>query len=602
MNEQQDLRVGLYARVSGDQQAKEDTIASQLEALQQRIAADGLACTPELQFIDEGYSGSTLVRPALEQLRDAAAAGQLDRLYLLCPDRLARRYAYQVLLVEELRRCEVELVFLNRSIGSSPEEDLLLQVQGMMAEYERAKILERCRRGKRHAARRGSVNVLSGAPYGYRYIGKNEGHGQASYQVILEQARVVRQIFEWVGQERISIGEVRRRLASQGMASPRGKVSWDRASIWGILKNPAYKGSAAFGKTQVGPMRPRLRAHRGQAEQPRHPESTYDTPSQDWIRVPVPAIISEDLFEAVAEQLAENRARNRQSRRGARYLLQGLLVCRECGHAFYGKPVSLSAGKGKRRSYAYYRCIGMDAHRFGGQRICGNRQVRTDLLETAVWQDVCSLLSEPERIEREYQRRLDPQQVEPDTTIGRDLAGTIRRVQRGVTRLIDAYEDGLLERAEFEPRLRRARDRLTQLEAEAKAQADQRTEAEQLRLIIGHLRDFADRIKQGLQDADWMTRRQIIRALVKRVEVDPEKVRVVYRINPPPPTEGPEKDVLHHCWRRDRPALAGLVPLAARSGRFNDLPPSIRPFRPCPLTCTPEILVPHLPSLLAADC
>lgn len=551
MSEQQDLRAGLYARVSGDQQAKEDTIASQLEALQQRIAADGLACAPELLFIDEGYSGSTLVRPALERLRDAAAAGELDRLYVHCPDRLARRYAYQVLLVEEWRRCDVELVFLNRSIGSSPEEDLLLQVQGMVAEYERAKILERSRRGKRHAARRGSVNVLSGAPYGYRYISKNEGHGQASYQVILEQARVVRQIFEWVGQERISIGEVRRRLAGQGIPSPRGKAYWDRTSIWGILKNPAYKGSAAFGKTQVGPMRPRLRAHRGQAEQPRHPESTYDTPSQDWISVSVPAIISEDLFEAVAEQLAENRTRNRQSHRGARYLLQGLLVCRTCGHAFYGKPVSLAAGKGKRRSYAYYRCIGTDAHRFDGQRICGNRPVRTDLLEAAVWQDIHALLSEPERIEREYQRRLDGRQAEADTMIGRDLAATIQRVQRGITRLIDAYEEGLLERTEFEPRLRRGRDRLTQLEAEAKAQADQQTEAEQLRMIIGHLRDFADRIKQGLQDADWMTRRQIIRALVKRVEVDTEKVRVVYRINPPPPAERAEKDVLHHCWRRD---------------------------------------------------
>src|SRR5271169_4909297 len=186
-----DLRVGNYARVSGDKQAKDGTIASQLEAIRERVASDGLECEPELCFVDDGYSGSILVRPGLERLRDQAAAGAIDRLYMLDPDRLSRKYAYQVLLLQELTRCGVEVVFLRKPVGRGPEADLLLQVQGMIAEYERAKILERCRRGKQHAARRGSVNVLSGAPYGYRYIGRHEGGGQARYQVIAEEARVV---------------------------------------------------------------------------------------------------------------------------------------------------------------------------------------------------------------------------------------------------------------------------------------------------------------------------------------------------------------------------------------------------------------------------
>ena len=160
----QDLRVAIYARVSGEQQAKEDTIASQLEAVTQRIAGDALECDPELRFVDDGVSGSLLVRPGLERLRDQAAAGAIDRLYVLDPDRLSRKYAYQVLILEELARCGVEVVFLRNPVGRGPEADLLLQVQGMIAEYERAKIMERCRRGKQHAARRGSVNVLSGAP------------------------------------------------------------------------------------------------------------------------------------------------------------------------------------------------------------------------------------------------------------------------------------------------------------------------------------------------------------------------------------------------------------------------------------------------------
>jgi len=139
------------------------------------------------------------------------------------------------LILEELTRCGVEVVFLCNPLGHGPEENLLLQVQGMIAEYERAKILERCRRGKQYAARHGSVNVLSGAPYGYRYISKHEGGGQARYQVIADEARVVRRIFAWVGQERSSLGEVCRQLQRDGVLTRTGKSAWDRPVIWLIL-------------------------------------------------------------------------------------------------------------------------------------------------------------------------------------------------------------------------------------------------------------------------------------------------------------------------------------------------------------------------------
>ena len=137
-----DLRVAIYARVSGEQQAKDDTIASQLEAVTQRVASDALECEPELCFLDDGYSGDILARPGLERLRDQAAAGVIDRLYVLDPDRFSRKYAYQVLILEELTRFGVEVVFLHNPPGRGPEENLLLQVQGMIAEYERAKIME----------------------------------------------------------------------------------------------------------------------------------------------------------------------------------------------------------------------------------------------------------------------------------------------------------------------------------------------------------------------------------------------------------------------------------------------------------------------------
>src|SRR5438270_1697344 len=235
-----EVQAAIYARVSSDRQVSEHTIASQVAALQERVAADGLRLPADLQFIDDGYSGSTLLRPALEQLRDAAAAGRIDRLYVHAPDRLARSYAQQVLLVEELRNCGVELLFLNHPLGRTAEDNLLLQVQGVIAEYERAKTMERSRRGKRHAAQQGVVSVLTGAPYGYRYIRKGEGGGQARYEIVLEEARVVRQIFDWVGKDRLTLSEVRRRLHEAEILTQTGKTWWEASTILQLLRNPAY--------------------------------------------------------------------------------------------------------------------------------------------------------------------------------------------------------------------------------------------------------------------------------------------------------------------------------------------------------------------------
>jgi site-specific DNA recombinase len=218
------MHVAIYARVSSEQPAETHTIASQGAAWRERVATDGLTVSEAMQCLEEGYSGATLVRPALERLRDVAAAGSVDRLSVHSPDRLARKYAYQVLLVDELRRAGMEVVFLNRALGQSPEDALLLPGQGMIAAYERAKIIERHRRGKRHAARAGVVNVRSGAPYGYRYVTKYDGGGQARDEIVPDEARVVRQIFAWVGHDRLTIGEVCRRLTPAGEGPRTGKT------------------------------------------------------------------------------------------------------------------------------------------------------------------------------------------------------------------------------------------------------------------------------------------------------------------------------------------------------------------------------------------
>jgi site-specific DNA recombinase len=186
----------IYARVSSVQQKEEHTIASQTAALIAFAQEHSYHVPQEWRFEDEGFSGARLERPGLERIRDLAAEGQLQAVLVYSPDRLSRKYAYQVLLMEEFARHGVETVFVKAPQGQTAEDQLLVQFQGMIAEYERAQILERSRRGKRHRAQRGDVNVLSGAPYGYRYVRKTP-EAAAYYEIIEEQAVVVRNVYAW---------------------------------------------------------------------------------------------------------------------------------------------------------------------------------------------------------------------------------------------------------------------------------------------------------------------------------------------------------------------------------------------------------------------
>jgi site-specific DNA recombinase len=550
------IQAALYARVSSAQQAEAHTVASQVTALRERIAADGLAVPEALPCIDEGYRGATLVRPALERLRDLASGGAVDRLYVHSPDRLARKYAYPVLLVDELQRAGVEIIFLHRELGQSPADELLLQVQGMMAAYERAKILERHRRGKLHAARAGTVNVLSGAPYGYRYVPKYAGHGQARYELVSDEARVVCQVFEWIGRDRLTIGQVCRRLTQAGELTRTGKTIWDRSAVGGMLKNPAYMGVAAFGKTRQGPLRPRLRAQRKHPLQPRRAISTYDVPAEEWLQIPVPAIVEPELFAAVQEPWRDNQRHARQSRRGALYLLQGLVQCQQCGYAYDGKRLSPSARKGPPRAYAYDRCLGADAYRFGGERVCPNTPGRTELLELAVWQEVCALLAHPERLAEEYRRRVQPDTRAKRTTLA-TIEGQLRKLRQGLARLIDSSAEGLLEKSAFEPRLTRRRQRIAHLETQCQQLTDAAALQTELQLIIGRVEEVASKVHAGLAEADWMRKRDMLRTLVKRVEVAHDQVNIVFRIDPYPGDPSPEKKRLQDCRGSKRPPLRG---------------------------------------------
>lgn len=538
------LRVALYARVSSDQQAQNGTIQSQIDAILQRVAGDQLCIDAELRFIDEGHSGATLVRPALDRLRDLAFSGGIDRLYVLCPDRLARGYVYQMLLVQEFLDCAVELVFLDHPMGKSPEDHLLLQVQGMIAEYERAKILERSRRGKLHAAQQGRVSVIGSAPYGYRYVPAVKGLSAAGYNVHLPEAQAVQQIFQWVAMEHATLREACLRLEKQQIPSPRGLSRWSFSTVRSILCNPAYKGSAAWGKTCRGPMRPRPRPIRNGTGMPRGGKSVFPAPPEKWIHMAVPPIVDEALFDTAAERLAENKRRTRERRTGALHLLQGLLVCKQCGYAY-------CACSSCAKHYAYYTCTASQAYRCGGKKICGNASIREDHLDRAVWNDVKALLSEPSRIEHELQRRLGDD-ADPQRQMKRKLEAQIEKVRRGIARLIDVYEEGIVNKSEFEPRISAARRNLSQLQEQLKQQVDEEAQRREMKLVIDNIETFASSVKAGLEDADFSTKRQIIRTLVKRVEMDLKQVNIVYRVNLSPFESSPERGILQHCARRQR--------------------------------------------------
>src|SRR5262249_55459763 len=452
------------------------------------------------------------------------------------PDRLSRNFAHQAVLVEEFRRAGVEVVFCNRRLGQSPEDDLLLQVQGIIAEYERAQIRERCRRGRLHAARAGRVSVLGRAPYGYRYISKHQGGGVARYEIDPESARVGRQIFDWAAHERLSLSEISRRLTRQGVPTPSGRGNWRKASVQMILRNPAYGGLAAYGKRRSLPRLPRLRPARGRPEGPRRPYSTTSGGTEP-ISGAGPALGHSEEVNQAAGQLEEDRRRYRARRGQARYLLQGLVVCQCCGYAFHGITRRPRGRQGA--VYTYYYCGGRVRGLAAVATSCRMRKLRCSDLDEAVWQDVCELLRHPDKVEEEYRRRLQGEEQDTATRQAEPLERLIGQARRTLGRLIDSYSEGLIDKGEFEPRIKAARQRLERLEAEAHDQAAAQARREELRLALSCLEGFAAEVHSNLEQADWGKRREIIRALVKRVEIGHDEGRIVYRVAPVPLVEAP---------------------------------------------------------------
>ncbi|HEY7446177.1 MAG TPA: recombinase family protein [Vicinamibacterales bacterium] len=522
----------LYARVSSDRQKEDHTIASQVTALLDHAEAQQYLVPPEWRFQDEGYSGATLLRPGLEALRDLAATGQIEAVLVHSPDRLSRKYAYQVLLVEELARSGVELIFLKAPSGTTPEDQLLVQFQGMIAEYERAQIAERSRRGKRHRAQQGSVNVLSGAPYGYRYVKKSDTSA-AFYEVLESEAAVVRLVFEVYTQQRLSINEIARMLNERQIPTRTATTRWERSTVWGMLRNPAYRGRACFGKTEIRPRQRITRPLRQRNGFANRNSANHERPRPDWIEIPVPALISEERFALAQEQL-ENNKRHARRRTIEPSLLQGMLVCRRCGYALYRTATRTS----KHKLY-YYRCLGSDAYRRLKGAVCDNPPIRQDHLDEVVWTELLRLLEDPELIQAELDRRTEAaRNADPLRQRQENLRREQNRLAKNMDRLLTAYQEGLMGLDQLRGRMPELRKQEQAVQSELQSLETVATDQTKYLRLVETLGDFRSRLRANAGSLTVKDRQTIMRLLVKEVLVDRDTLTIRHSI--PVPDSGPE--------------------------------------------------------------
>ena len=517
----------IYARVSSARQKKDETIASQTAALRAHAEQLGLDVPDDWVFEDEGHSGATLVRPALERLRDLIAGVGIDVVLCYSPDRLARKFAYQALLIEEFTRAGTRIEFIKGPRGDTPEDQLLVQFQGMFAEYEKAQILERYRRGKTHRAQTGSINVLSGAPFGYRYVAK-DAHTGAAYEIIEHEAALVGELFRCYADDGASIADLARWLSGQGVSTRTGKHRWDRSVVWGMLRNPAYAGRACFGKTTRTPDQPGLnRTARLAGRATPKSYSVKDRDRADWLEIPVPALVAEDTWARAQQRLADNK---RYAARNTKIpsLLQGLAACSSCGYAYYRGHTTTTAGN----KIYYYRCLGSDNYRYQHGRVCDNKPVRADHLDKLVWEHITGLLADPRLIRAEIDQRLNQlRTADPTTAQQQRLEQALAKTNTSITRLINAYQEQLISLDELRDRMPELRSRETSLRTQLDALAAQLVDRHAYLQLATGLEDFLAQLHSNAGAATVPEQQRVLRLLVKDVLVGPERILIRHSIH-----------------------------------------------------------------------
>lgn len=493
----------LYARVSTRNQEKEATIESQLALVEAYAQTQGYTIEERHRFIDEAVSGSRLARPGLDRLRDAAKAQAFAVVLCLEPARLARNLGVQQVVLEELKRWGISVIFVDQpEMAKDAHSQFWLQLRGAVAEYERTLISDRMRRGRLHRLRAGQT-VPTQAPYGYVYVAASREQAN-HWQIVEAEAEIVRQLFVWYATGDQSLGDLARRLNAQGVRSPE-EAAWQAPTLGRLLRQPAYKGSAYYNRQQSDPTAIGLprQIGRGHLSHPRYQER----PADEWIHCPVPPLITEALWSQVQEQLTmQQRFAQRNSQRP--YLLRSLLVCHICGHTLQGR----SQTNGHPRYVCPYggkHCPpGVPTHR---------TSVRADVVEPLVWTALRHLLDHPQPITDAWQRL--HQTPARDLSDQRFWQNRLAALAKERERLLDAFQAGLLPLDELTRRSNPLTEERRILEARLANVAQ--PVPWQLSLPL-----FTQRIQRAFDASDFATRQDVIRLLIERIIVSDDALTI----------------------------------------------------------------------------
>lgn len=514
------MNVAIYARVSTRSPQQTQTIDQQIERLQAHVVAQGWQLSEEHIFRDEGYSGSQLHRPGLDRLREAAAWGAFAQVLLTAPDRLARNYVHQVLLLEELEQQGCGVTFLERPMSNEPHDQLVLQIRGAVAEYERTLIADRMRRGRRQKVAAGQMLPWTRPPYGY-ILDADHPRDPTGVRLDPTEAVVVRQIFAWYTQVESPLGmfAIAQRLSTMGVPTRTGKTQWHKSTVRNILTNPLFAGTAYYNRTRKAPAQRR----KSPLQPIRSDQGRRPTPPEEWVSLPVPAIVSVDQFDQVQARLAYNRQMARRHNTQHDYLLRGLISCGQCRLTCTARRVS---------KYFYYVCVGKTTAGANGRvERCTARYIPADRLDDLVWQDLCAVLTHPEQIRQALERAQSgqwlPQQLQARS---HSLQQALKQLTRQEERLLQAYVAEVITLAELE----RKRGEIGQKKQALQRQHHQldgqiKTQLE-VAAMATSIDTFCQQAQQGLAQATFAQRRQLIELLIDRVVVDETQVEIRYVI------------------------------------------------------------------------
>ena len=511
------MRAALYARVSTDRQAEKYGIPSQIEALRRRCLERGWNIVPDMYteaFIDDGFSGSDLNRPALNRLREVVEHGQVDVVMAYDPDRLSRNLADLLFLENDFARYGAKLEFITQEVDTSPEGKMFFAIRGAVGQYEREKIRERSMRGLREKVRQGKVLGGSCAPFGYCY-----NKDKATLEEDPEKGKTLRLVFHIFVHESRSLQHLASRLNYLQIPTPEGGDRWRASTLSTMLRNETYAGRLhQFRRYRVEP-KSKVKSFTKEKK-----TSTALRPKEEWTTVQVPSLVSMDLFEAAQRKLRRNtQLANRNAKRA--YLLSGLLYCSQCGgrmggHAIHGVP--------------YYQCyrryktdnIPLDTDRLPTPCCCP--QIKTAAIEPLVWDTIARLIRDPDFLIEQLHHRND-NDSETREMLERELElcqTRLRAIPVEQKRLVEGYRKGLY--ADFMMREEMGLIQKEQVELEKrKAELERQLAQRQLtQSQEAQIRSLTEKIGIGLDNLDFTGKRELLRLLIEKVSYDGQSVEI----------------------------------------------------------------------------